>query len=298
MLDYSLTTPEERNAYLHNLADLDEYTDSQLELCANYLLHAADKSLANHKSNNKASNNKNLELVDNGEGETTIKPRKGSNAILRPTVPVPWHHPNLIDLKRDIEVLLAAEEVEPDLLRKYRLKRWITELRLDAKARVPDHTIEVTASFSKVEPIDLEMAGLDWTNSFHIKHLVRYYSELKQSDASQFTMEYFDSIVEKTPLEPWEKHILIRYIDGMNTIIIAREVKEEFDKILYPGFISKVMRQIYREIAQQAERSDIEKSTPKSKWRRCPKCGQKHPDHEFWWRTGQRSCKQCLRTEK
>lgn len=298
MLDYSLTTPEERNAYLHNLSDLDEYNDTQLELCANYLLHAADKSLANHKAENKSSNNKNLELVDNGEGETEIKPRKGSNAILRPTVPVPWEHPNLVDLKKDIETLLLAEENEIDLYRKYKIRRWVTELRLDAKARVPDHTIEVSASFSKIEPIDLEMAGIDWTNSFHVKHLVRHYSELKQSESSQFTMEYFDGIVERTPMEPWKKHIFVRYIDGENTIIIAREIKEEFGKILYPGFISTVMRQIYREIAQEAEREDVEKSTKKSTWRRCPKCGKKHPDHEFWWRKGQRACKQCLRTQK
>lgn len=294
MLDYSLTTPEERNAYLHNLTDLDDYKPNELELCANYLLHAADKSLANHKANNKSSNSKNLELVDNGEGEAVIKPRKGSNAILRPNVPVPWEHPNLVDLKKDIEILLADEEAETDLYRKYKLHRWITELRMDAKARVPDYTIEVNPSWCKIEPIDLEIAGLDWTNSFHVKHLIRHYSELKQSETSKFLMEYFDSIIEQTPLLGWERHILIRYIDGTDTIIIAREVMETYDKVLYPGFVSKLMRQIYREIANEAEKLDIERSVNKKLWRRCPRCGKKHPDHAYWWRIGQRACKECF----
>jgi len=294
MLDYSIDSPEERIKYVETwLTTLgDTIKDAQLELAANYILHAEDTKLANHAKQNKADNNKHFELEENAAEVEEIKPRKGSNAYLRPNAPVPWEHPNLIDLKKDIEKLQELENQAFDSYTKYRIRRWILELRLDAKARVPDHTINVGATFTTTQPIDLEMAGLDWTNPFHVKHLVRFYSELKQSDNSKFEMEYFDSLVENTPMEPWQKHILIRYIDGSNSITVAREIAEDFGKILYPGFTSKVMRQIYRKIADEAEKEDVEKSMRHD--RRCPKCGQNYPDHEIWWRKGQRNCKICL----
>lgn len=294
MLDYSLETPEERIQYVEQwLSTLENPKDTQLELAANYILHAADTSLANHAKQNKNDDKKKLQLDTNAPMEE-IKPRKGSNAYLRPNVPVPWEHPNLKDLKKDIEKLEILEQLETDAHKAYKLRRWILDLRLDAKARVPDYTIQIGASWTSIEPIDLEMAGLDWTNPFHIKHLVRYYSELKQSDNTKFEMEYFDSLVESANLDPWQKHVFIRYIDGLHSITMAREVAEKFGKILYPGFTSKVMRQIYRKIADEAMRKDVERSMRDKPKRKCPKCGESYPDHEIWWRKGQRNCKVCL----
>lgn len=300
MLDYNIENPEDRVAYVADwLSTLgDDIKDTQLELAANYILHAADKSLANHAKQNNNDNKKNLELEDHAATfAEEIKPKKGSNAYLRPVTPVPWEHPNLKELKKDIEKLEQLEQLEPDSHTKYKLRRWILELRLDAKARICDHTINVSPSFTSLEPIDLEMAGLDWTNAFHIKHLVKHYSELKQSENTKFEMEYFDKLVEATPMEGWQKHIFIRYIDGQNSITVAREVAEEYGKILYPGFTSKVMRQIYTKIAEKAIELDVERSMRNEPKRKCPKCGESYHDHEIWWRKGQRNCKACLKRE-
>lgn len=295
MLDYTIQQPEGRVAFVETwLTELGEnIKDKQLELAANYILHAADKSLANHAKQNKAENKQNLILDENTENEI-IKPRKGSNSYTKPNTPVPWEHPNLVPLKNAIDQLELVEILCPDPRTQYNLRRWILELRLDAKARVPDHTIKTAATWSSPPPLDLEMAGLDWSNSFHIKHIVRHYSELRQSDHSKFDIEYFDALVERTNLPEWQKHVFIRYIDGLNNIIVAREVAEKFNKILYPGFTSKVMRQIYRKIADQAEAEDVRRSTRNLPQRKCPRCGQSFPDHEIWWRKGQRSCKHCL----
>ena len=56
-LDYTLTTTEDRNAYLHNL-DLTTANDHDLEICANYLLHTVDKSLCGSAQQNRSSNKK------------------------------------------------------------------------------------------------------------------------------------------------------------------------------------------------------------------------------------------------
>ena len=57
MLDYTLQTIEERLAVLQSL-DLENCKPAQLENYANYLLHLADTSLANHKPLNNAENKK------------------------------------------------------------------------------------------------------------------------------------------------------------------------------------------------------------------------------------------------
>ena len=296
MLDYNLQTPEERLQLLHQL-DLSCASQPMLENCANYLLHAADKSLANHKPQNNLEAKRNLELGAITETEQSAAPptpRKGSNAYLYPTVPVPWHLPELASLLQDIErIEQAAEQVDRQT---YKLRRWALELRMDAKSRIGSYEIHTHPTFSHPPEPDIEMAGVDWTNPFHIKHIVRYYSELRQSEYSKWEMEYFEGLVERTPLLPWQKHLFIRYIDGAHSITVARELGENFDKMVAPGYTSKIMRQIYRLIAQQAEKEDIVRQN--GPVRKCVRCGKTFPDHSFWWRKGQSACKECLGTKR
>lgn len=288
MLDYTLTTTEQRLALLNSL-DLTNLNPTTLETYTNYLLHVAEPSLANHKPLNNANNKKNNKLTDQGQA---IKPSKGSNRYLYPTKPVPWEHPHLVTLKQDIDNLLQLhEKAKQNNAPTYHLHRWITELRMDAKARISNHEIQVAPNFTHPLPIDLEEAGLDWTNSFHIKQIVKYYSELKQEENTKYDILYFEHLVDLAQLPDWKIHILTRYIDGINTIIVAREVAEQYGKILRPGFVSKVMRSIYRAVAMEAEKQQLLRNAHK---KRCPSCGQSWPDHEYWWRKGQRKCKKCL----
>lgn len=292
-LDYNLTTVDERLDLLTQLP-LESCTPAMLENCANYVLHLADKSLSNAKALSKVEGKRNLQLNENSDDPTEIKPRKGSNAYLYPVTPIDWNHPNLSSLATQISHLLLASEMAEGKTA-YQLKRWVVELRLDAKARLPQHTMSTHPTMGIKPEIDIEMAGLDWTNSFHIKHLVRYYSQLRQSEHSKWAMEYFEKIVDRTPMPDWQRHLFIRYVDGAHSIVIAREVAEDYGKILYPGYTSKIMRQIYRSIAEEAERMDVERELASKPKRVCPKCGESFPNHDFWWRKGQRACKQCLR---
>ena len=70
-------------------------------------------------------------------------------------------------------------------------------------------------------------------------------------------------IVEQTPLEPWQKHILIRYIDGQNAIITARELAYNFGKMVHPGYTSVVLRSIYAQNRNQ--RKDTAESERREK---------------------------------
>lgn len=292
-LDYELTTAEERIALLSHL-DLTNESEAMLENCANYILHAADKSLANHAPQNSHHNKYRVELNENIPEPQPLQPRVGSNAYLYPNTPVPWDSPYLRDLASDIDILEKSAEQATGRQR-YLYNKWILELRMDAKARIPsNHTIPTVSDFTPPIPIDMETAGLDWTNSFHIKHIVRFYSDLKQSDDSNLLMCYFEDVADNAGLPPWQMHILVRYIDKAHSITIAREVAENFDIMLQPGYTSKVMRQIYRAIAEQAEKKELMRTTPKEEWRLCPRCGERYPDKLYWWRRGQRICKQCL----
>lgn len=294
-LDYNLTTTEERNNYLHSL-NLINANPHQLELCANYLLHTVDKSLANTIPQNRSSNKKNNELDPNDSHSTEIVAKKGSNYYTAPPNPVPWEHPAIADLKAGIDHLVEIRDAETESTRKYYLSRWITEARLEARLRLPISTMNVSASFTSTPPLELEEAGLDWTNSFHLKHVCRYYSRLRQDENAKWDIYYFDSLVERTPLHPWQKHILIRYIDGQNAIITARELAYEFDKMVHPGYTSVVLRSIYTKIAKTALEDQLrqKEKTGEIASRKCPTCGKTHPDHELWWRKGQRKCKACL----
>lgn len=294
-LDYTLTTTEDRNAYLHNL-DLTTANDHDLEICANYLLHTVDKSLCGSAQQNRSSNKKNLELDPSVE-HSEIKPKKGGNYYTSPPNPVPWEHPAIADLKKGIEQLLALQEKETDSTRAYYLGRWITDARLEARLRLPIPTMSLKSSPPSSPPsIDLERNGLDWTNSFHLKHICKYYSQLRQDDEAKWDMHYFDQLVEATPLEPWQKHVLIRYIDGQNAIITARELAYDFNKAVHPGYTSVVMRSIYTKIAKTAQEQQLltDMKNGKLEPRKCRKCGKIYPDHSFWWQKGQRQCKSCL----
>ena len=291
-LDYSLQTPAERVALVARLP-LQNSSPHMLENCANYILHAADKALANHKAQNNAEAKKSLELgtiTDNDLSAAPPTPRKGSNAYTYKREAVPWENKQLNGLLADIEQLEKAGQ--GDQPNAYKLRKWALELRIDARARLSEHRMNTHPTFTAAPEPNLEMAGLDWTNAFHIKHVVRHYSELRQSEHSKWEMEYFEQIVEKTSLLPWQKHLFIRYIDGAHSIVVARELGDEFGKMVAPGYTSKLMRQIYRQIAEQAEREDIVRQ--KGPTRKCVRCGKTYPDHSFWWRKGQSACKQCL----
>ena len=294
-LDYSLTTPEERTSYVSTL-DLNSLKPLELEICANYILHPYGRDLSNSKPTRMS---KNVELNNYVSMGHEIKPSKGSNRNLTPRTAVPWEHPNLTQLATDIETLKADLESESNTYRQYKLRTWIRELRMDARERVPDHTIRFTPTFTSTPDLDIE-EQIDFGNSFHVKQLIAYYTELRQSDISKCTIEYLDKIIERAPLESWEKHLLVRYIDKLNAIIIARELATEYNHVVYPGYLSKTMRRIYRLIAEEAMKVEVEwnyRDKPQL-WRKCPACGERHPNVEIWWRKGQRKCKQCLSVAK
>lgn len=281
-LDYTLNSAEERTKYITQLLSNSTSTPppTQLEFYADYILHAIP-------SLSLAPNEPNLPLQTEAQ-HTPPSPTK----YTKPRYPIPWNSPQLGELEKDIKLLLQKAEEAPSPLG-YRLRRWARELRMDARARLGTQYIEISPTFSPSPPPDIDLL-IDWTNPFHIKHLIRHYSELRQSN-SQSEIEYLDYLVEKAQLPAWQEFFLLRYIDGENSISVAVELATKFDKPVSPGYTSQVLRKIYRRIAQIAELDQLEKNlrhTP-SAWAYCPGCGEKKLIHEeYWWR-GKTKCKKC-----
>lgn len=294
-LDYTLTTSEERIEAISKL-DLSSCNSKQLEFYADYILHPCRKETHTITGHSKEESNISLEQLAPLENPSPPKPRKGHNHYIVSIEPIDWENPALISLKQDIDTLKQAA-AHTTGSRSWQLKRWARELSMEARLRIPGPgTRSLPQDWSHAPSPDLEAAGLDWTDSFHIKHLVKHYSALREGNESKWTAFELERLVDATPMEDWERHIFIRHIDGTNAIIVARELAYSYDKFIRPGYLSQVMRRLYRAIAQTAEKDiylwQARRGVVRTK--KCPTCQRYWPDHELWWRQGQRRCKPCL----
>jgi predicted SprT family Zn-dependent metalloprotease len=143
---------------------------------------------------------------------------------------------------------------------------------------------------------------IEYNNPFHIKHLIAHYSFMRQLDEYKPIIEYFDQIVEATPLKLWQKYLLVGRIEGVSQTTLAVQIAQVYGKILSPSYMSQVMRNIYSKIAEQAE-IEYEKFLHMHQswaWETCGTCGCKKHYKEYRRLQLDRaengksaSCKQC-----
>lgn len=287
-LDYSLETTPER---LHHLSTVDllSLSSNQLELCADYLLYT-------HKPQTKkiAPNIKNVPF------DPATIPSTPQFKYTNPKPKVNWSNPRLETIKQAIEQLDVLQTATQDTYTTYKFRKWKIELRKDAYSiqELTNPIIRSNPDYVQLDPPEIEHF-IDLTNSYHIKHLITYYSQLRQSIYSKSTIEYFDSIVEYAKLLPWEKHLFIRRIDGANQITIGVELAQDFGKIVSPSYMSQAMRSIYQKIAKAAEQKQLQHlyRNNASKWKRCPTCQQLKLNNSYNYQKSKLKCKDCLKKE-
>lgn len=265
----------------------------ELELITDYILHADEKA-AKQPS-------KYVKPKCNPAGLVIEQDAPPAGTYLYPRPELHTEDPVIAAYIESIEMLKVLEtRVEPE--NAWKIRRWRLEHSLDMglanSTRFP--TFNTTPTFSSYAPIELDN-NIDLTNSFHIAKLVDFYSQLKQSDSSALWINWVETnVIEKADLFPWQKHLLIRRIDGTNQLTIGRELGEFFGKIVTPSTMSQALRTIYRQIAIAAERElyifYIKDYDPA--WKVCRKCGTRKLIQYDYFPSKPNICKVCATTKK
>lgn len=281
-LDYSLTTDEERLNYILSLP-LSTYSPSTLEYITNYILYGKQPS-------QNTKDHKTQELKET-QTQTQIKAQY-TNTKLK----TKWNLPALQTITESKNIIQTILNSSTDPQQIAKLKRWKKELSQDATEIQLSNQKPITITPSLIPHTPLNIYEfIDYTNSFHIKQLIIHYSALRQSEHSKYDIFYLDQIIDKTPLENWQFHLLARRIDGANQITIGVELAQNFDKIISPTYMSTAMRTIYQKIAKTAKQKQLEfedMGIPE-KWKKCPTCQKILYNNNYYWHTKKKSCKAC-----
>jgi hypothetical protein len=275
--DYELSTAAERVAYIDQ--HLDSIPSHLLEYAANYILFADTKE----------ENQRNDLPLTSAQTQTHDQPTNHTT----PRQEIDWNEPWLEPYAEGIAQLNHMEKTAPTSKLAYQYRTWSRQLSMDAGTLYKQNHKPITCSTrAPYYPVDIS-ATIDWTNSFHIKHVLAFYSALYQSE-SQFDIEYLDHLTDIANLKPWQTHIIARRIDGANQIRIGIELAQDFGRIISPSYMSQTMRAIYRAIADAAKREQLEwenRANPHA-WRRCKICGEeKITEIDFY--TNEHICKTC-----
>ena len=284
-LDYTLTYDYERLAHIQsiNLSKLNSY---ELEKVTNYILYGKQPPKPKAHKPIKPS------TTPVQHRYTTVRQK------------IDWEHPALSQLKEAKEIIISNITPSTPIPEAARYKRWAREISMEARIHLHSYKppIQISPDPTPHHPIEID-DYIDYTNSFHIKHILLHYSKLRQSTQSYFNILYFDKIVDfaykHKKLADWQIHLIKRRIDGIQLITIGRELAQEFNRVLSPSYMSQTMRTIYRAIASAAAQLELQymdRNKP-HRWRTCPSCNQTLHTSRYFWYTKRKNCIQCEREE-
>ena len=282
-LDYTLTYDYERLDYIKSL-NLKLFSATQISYITNYILYGKQPSPTKEDHY--------LELE-----QTTIDSTPTRYIAPKPTIP--WNHPELQPLHQAREILSQLIDCTTNNQTLAFLKRWRRELSQDAtpilNAYLPQ--IQISPNYNPELPPDIDLY-IDYTNSFHIKHILLHYSKLRQSN-SNFEMDYFDYLISRCNFPDWQLYMLIRRIDGANANIIGFELAEKYHKFISTTYMSTIMRSIYKKIAQAAIQHKLEHihQNDPTQWRICPRCHRNLLNNKYNFNQKKKNCKQCERKQ-
>jgi hypothetical protein len=219
---------------------------------------------------------------------------------IAPPKPINWAAPHMVAFKEAIDALVALE-ASLDGPEKWKVKKWLTELRVDAGICWHTYLGEIRVSPSPSKPTPPTLDHVDIGDSFVVKHLIELYWKLRQdgTEDTQLFMAYFEQIVDTAPLKAWQYDIVKLRCEGASGISIAREIRERYARNLSPQSLSNSLRAIYRIVADWGRQAEIEwedRNDP-TKWRKCSVCGQRKHNSAYHWHKGRNECKVC-RAEK
>lgn len=276
-LDYALPYDYQRLNFVEQNINL---TDPKLNLeyICNYILYGKQPTPTKEEEYEQIS----PETIPCSTRYTAPRPR------------IPWEHPELQQLHQSKLQLnqLIQKQTNPQTIAF--LKRWNRELSADAAPILQAYNPTTTFLPTYTTPPTLEIDDfIDYTNSFHIKHLITYYSQLRQSETSKWNIYYLDRIIEKTPITDWQKYMLKRRIDGISANIIGFEIAEKYHKFISTTYMSTIMRTIYKQIAEtalQLQQEYMDRQKPQM-WKECGSCKTKLHINKF--NCKKKYCKLC-----
>lgn len=349
-LDYSLKTCEERMEYIKQLLPKlpkEKLNNSIfLDNLSSYVVNAISKQEKKERKiltdNRMVTINKRETsfegILDKLEFEDSIYSFVDENkqTILTPKISITKQDlediPILKDLKADIAKIEAAAKTARGQ-HKYRLKKWLIELRQDQYVikdgyRKPQRFVKITHNLiNENDNYDEEViineekrvsseGTISLYNPKHIGLLLHYYSELKQETWGHFDSDIWammldlDNLIERAFAEtqPMLYDILIMKIDGMYNVDISEEIDKKYGKKYTNEYISSLWRRkIPKLIAEAAEQDYLEwyyTVKEKGKWKKCSRCGQVKLAHNFYFsknkssRDGLYSICKCCRNAK
>ncbi len=308
-LDYSLTTPEERNEFVKTLIETDnsELTPVQLTTLADYILLDEKKKSDNKMVtvNKRETSFEGLVMkFENGEDGVYNLIANDKNIIFSPKISITEEDekdiPHLLELRKGIAQLEARlpHTVGYDL---YKLKKQIIELRKDQYVmknnfRKPIRFTKTIKSISTVdlsENVTIGKDGIPTSDAFislfepkHVHALLKDYSRIKEelwfnfnSDARWIMMD-LENIIEKHIEKQYPIHyaIIVMRIDGLSSEQIIKQLKDEFGTTYSPQYLSTLWcKKIPKLIAEAAIDDFLDwhyTYKEKGTWKRCSRCGQ------------------------
>jgi len=307
-LDYTLTT-HQRLTLLKNLESdniLSTLTPSQLEFLTNYLLHQDRHDLVqrgaytvvkrtSHKPTSRLEH-----LRTTHESTDTLLPHQELAAeptrYTKPKFKPDYSHPAMADFKLAITQLKQLRDTltGPD---QWKAKKWLVETYLDAGIAYAKINPAITFSVAPTQQAPQPLDQIDLTDAFHIKHIIEYYSLLRQDggENARWLVDYFEKIVEQTPLTQWQYDLVVMRCEKRNSAAIATFMAEHHQKYFSPQSLSNSMRAIYRLIADYAANHHDEwqyRNNP-DHWKTCRKCGTTKINSTYNFHKGRNECKTC-----
>jgi len=267
-LDFDLSTPE-RIALISEL-DLSQSSQKALETFANYILHH-ENTLNPHRKYNE------VELDPNLPEELTSK-------YTKPKIKIDYTLPELANYKTAIDNLKQMELKYKlsDPSKAYKLRLQLRELYQDAG--IVFHSLRNEVKITPHHDQHLPELDLDFGDAFTVKQVIKFYTALVQTEREEakYTAWVLEQAVELTPMKDWEKHIILRTIDGVSQVVLGVELAEQFGRVVSPSYLSQVLRSLYRRIAEAFRENEfitVFEQYPEY-WEHCLLCGSKFMKHK------------------
>ncbi len=313
-LDYTLETPEERNALVEKiLADNPEPTAGYLEILADYLVLCMEKQEKKEKKiltdNRMATVNKRetsfdglVSQLENGEDGIYNLMSEDKHTIFQPKISITQKDlreiPPLAQLREAIvawEAKLKVTEGKDAFI----IKKALIEMRKDQyiikaayrKPLVPNKLVKSKHVVLLDEEIwigndgEVQYSGVTLLNPVIVSEILCNYSKLKQEADGQFEndtwyMLYdFENCCDIALKDyPMYETIVECKVDGLQNVQIQEVLQEKFGVTHSPEYISNLWRnKIPKLIAAVAEEQWLDwyyMNIERGKWKRCSRCGE------------------------
>ena len=313
-LDYSLSTPEERNKLVEQiLAETEDPSEKYLEILADYLVLCMEKQEKKERNllteNRMVTVNKRetsfeglVSQLENGEDGIYNLITNNKNTIFQPKISITARDLEEIPLLKQLRETINVWEAKLKTTEgkdAYTMKKALIEMRKDqyiikAAYRAPIVPNKLTRSKTIIELPDTATfdedgypipEGVSLLDPKVVSAILCNYSKLKEDSDSEFDkdlwylMQDFDDVCEVALKDyPLYERIVELKIDKVQNVEIQETIQLEFGIKHSLEYISSLWRnKIPKLIASAAEDQFLDWyyfNEEKGKYKKCSKCGQ------------------------